>query len=172
MEPSLETIALLAIAAGTVGAAGVAFALRDIIRCALLLIASWFGVAAFYLWADAEFIAFAQVLVYVGAISMIVLFAVLLTRRDQVAGGRRRFPGIPLAGAAVAALVALVLVSAVLATPAEIFGAPAVSAPEAGGVGGVGTALVEKRLPEFLAVGVLLTVALLGAVLVAAPERK
>src|ERR1041385_2606134 len=57
--------------------------LRNLIHSALLLIASWAGIAAFYLWAGAEFVAFAQVLVYVGAISMVVLFAVLLTRRSR-----------------------------------------------------------------------------------------
>src|ERR1043165_9463454 len=58
-------------------------ALRNLIHSALLLIGSWAGIAAFYLWAGAEFVAFAQVLVYVGAISMVVLFAVLLTRRSR-----------------------------------------------------------------------------------------
>ena len=43
---------------------------------------NWAGIAAFYLWAGAEFVAFAQLLVYVGAVSMLSLFAVLLTRRS------------------------------------------------------------------------------------------
>src|SRR3954451_13775043 len=76
-------VALVLIALVTVGAAAVAMALRNLIHSALLLIASWAGVAAFYLWAGAEFVAFAQVLIYVGAVSMIVLFAVLLTRQSR-----------------------------------------------------------------------------------------
>src|SRR2546421_5860680 len=75
--------ALLIIALGTLASAAIALSLRNLIHSALLLIASWAGVAAFYLWAGAEFVAFAQVLVYVGAVSMIVLFAVLLTRRSR-----------------------------------------------------------------------------------------
>ena len=43
-----------------------AMALRNLIHSALLLIASWAGIAAFYLWAGAEFVAFAQVLVELG----------------------------------------------------------------------------------------------------------
>ena len=70
------TAALLTIALATLATAAVAMALRNLIHSALLLIASWAGIAAFYLWAGAEFVAFAQVLVYVGAVSMIVLFAV------------------------------------------------------------------------------------------------
>src|SRR3954466_648545 len=76
-------VALVLIALVTVGAAAVAMALRNLIHSALLLIASWAGIAAFYLWAGAEFVSFAQILVYVGAVSMIVLFAVLLTRRSR-----------------------------------------------------------------------------------------
>src|SRR6185369_4791951 len=77
------TATLLFIAGLTLASAAVAMSLRNLIHSALLLVASWAGIAAFYLWAGAEFVAFAQVLVYVGAVSMIVLFAVLLTRRSR-----------------------------------------------------------------------------------------
>src|SRR6188768_360909 len=76
-------IAFFAIALFTLGTALVAMSLRNLIHSALLLIGSWAGIAAFYLWAGAEFVAFAQVLIYVGAISMVVLFAVLLTRHSR-----------------------------------------------------------------------------------------
>ncbi len=72
---------LLLIAAVILGAAGAALLSRNLIHSALLLVGAWAGIAAFYLWAGAEFVAFAQVLVYVGAVSMVVLFAVLLTRQ-------------------------------------------------------------------------------------------
>lgn len=81
--PYAMTAALVLIAVFTLANAAVALSLRNLIHSALLLIASWFGIAAFYLWAGAEFVAFAQVLVYVGAVSMVVLFAVLLTRRSR-----------------------------------------------------------------------------------------
>src|SRR5436190_18964967 len=77
------TFVLVLIALLTLATAAIAMVLRNLIHSALLLIASWAGIAAFYLWAGAEFVAFAQVLVYVGAISMVVLFAVLLTRRSR-----------------------------------------------------------------------------------------
>ena len=51
------------VAAQAPARAAVAMTLRNLIHSALLLIASWAGVAAFYLWAGAEFVAFAQVLV-------------------------------------------------------------------------------------------------------------
>ena len=73
---------LVLIALVTLGAAAAAMARRNLCTASCSWRCSWAGVAAFYLWAGAEFVAFAQVLVYVGAISMVVLFAVLLTRRS------------------------------------------------------------------------------------------
>jgi NADH:ubiquinone oxidoreductase subunit 6 (subunit J) len=63
------TSALIAIAAVTLATAAIAMMLRNIIHSALLLIGSWAGIAAFYLWAGAEFVGFAQLMVYVGAVS-------------------------------------------------------------------------------------------------------
>src|SRR3954470_10550819 len=74
-------LALLPIAFLILGAAAAAMLGRNLIHSALLLVLCWAGIAGFYLWAGAEFVAFAQVLIYVGAVSMVVLFAVLLTRQ-------------------------------------------------------------------------------------------
>ncbi len=53
-------IALLLIAVVTLASAAIAMTLRNLIHSALLLVASWAGVASFYLWAGAEFVSFAQ----------------------------------------------------------------------------------------------------------------
>src|SRR5438128_12077008 len=103
--------ALIAIALATLGSAAVAMTRRNLIHSALLLIATWAGIAAFYLWAGAEFVAFGQVLVYVGAVSMIVLFAVLLTQPALT----KSAVGTAALGRAVSALVAASAVIAVLA---------------------------------------------------------
>ena len=160
---------LLLIALLTLGSAAVAMALRNLIHSALLLILSWAGIAAFYLWAGAEFVAFAQILVYVGAVSMVVLFAVLLTRRSRTdlavePASLRRAIGAVLAGA----LVAGVLVGAVLSTPLAV--SPA-AAPVAT-VRQLGLELMGPHAAALLIVGVILTVALLGAVVLAAHDRQ
>ncbi len=163
------SLPLLLILLVTLGAAALAMALRNLIHSALLLIASWAGVAAFFLWAGAEFVAFAQVLVYVGAVSMIVLFAVLLTRRSRadlaVAPDSfgRAFSGF-LAGGAVFG----VLVGGVLSSPLPVSKAaePTVSVRD------IGTQLMGPNAVALLVVGVILTVALLGAVVLAATEPK
>ena len=162
-------VALAVIALFTLTAAAVALALRDLIHSALLLIASWVGIAAFYLWAGAEFVAFAQVLIYVGAISMVVLFAVLLTRPASGPAPRepssRAVPGF-LVGGAVLGLLA----GAVLSSPLPV-GTGAGAAP-AFGVRELGLKLLGPHAGALLATGALLTVALLGAVVLAAARGK
>src|ERR671924_1071395 len=64
---------------------------KNIIHAALWLIASFFTVAALYLLMEAEFIAVVQVLIYVGAISILVLFAIMLTRHVTGEGVRQLY---------------------------------------------------------------------------------
>lgn len=161
------TLILVLIGGLMLTAAAVAMSLRNIIHSALLLIGSWLGVSFFYLWAGAEFVAFAQVLVYVGAVSMVVLFAVLLTRRDRqdvvvAPETRTRAISALLVGGSVAGL----LVSAVLGTPLATGPAetPTLTVKD------LGTLLAGPQAAGLLIAGVILTVALLGAVVLAATD--
>jgi NADH:ubiquinone oxidoreductase subunit 6 (subunit J) len=161
--------ALAIIAVITLATAAVAMALRNLIHSALLLIASWFGIAAFYLWAGAQFVAFAQVLVYVGAVSMVVLFAVLLTRRSRAdltvaPDSIVRAISAMVTGAAVLGL----LVTAVLHTRLT----PSTAAAPTATVREIGTQLMSTHAAALLIVGLLLTVALLGAVVLAATDAR
>lgn len=153
----------------TLATAAVAMTLRNLIHSALLLAVSWTGIAVFYLWAGAEFVAFAQILIYVGAISMVVLFAVLLTRRSR--------EDLNLApesiGRAVAALIAGgavlgVLFGAVVSTRLPMATSPAPDVT----VRQLGVQLMGPHAAALLVVGALLTVALLGAVVLAATARR
>lgn len=160
----------LLIALGTLATAAVALSLRNLIHSALLLVVSWAGVAAFYLWAGAEFVAFGQLLVYVGAVSMVVLFAVLLTRasREDLAVAPEAL------GRAVSALVIGgtllgVLAGAILSTPLPVAteaARPTLTVRE------LGLALAGPHAAALLILGVLLTVALIGAVVIAATGRE
>jgi NADH:ubiquinone oxidoreductase subunit 6 (subunit J) len=160
---TLTIIALL-----TLATAIVAMSLRNLIHSALLLIGSWAGVAAFYLWAGAEFVAFAQVLVYVGAVSMVVLFAVLLTRRSRadLAIAPDAF-GRAIAGLLVGGMVLGVLAGAVLSTPLPIATGKSTGIT----VRALGHQLAGGHAAALLIVGVILTVALLGAIVLASTER-
>jgi NADH:ubiquinone oxidoreductase subunit 6 (subunit J) len=159
---------LLIIAFLTLVPAAIAMMLRNLIHSALLLIASWAGVAAFYLWAGAEFVAFAQVLVYVGAVSMIVLFAVLLTRHSrQDPALTSDSVGRAVAGLLAGGAVLGVLLGAVLSTPMKTTTAAAPSVT----VLQLGNELMNLHSVALLIAGILLTVALLGAVVIAATDR-
>lgn len=161
-------IAFFVIALLTLGSAAVAMSLRNLIHSALLLIGSWAGIAAFYLWAGAEFVAFAQVLIYVGAISMVVLFAVLLTRRSRAdLSVAPDSLGRALAALLVGGGVLGVLCGAVLSMPAGAQRAE----PAAVTVHELGHELMGQHVGALLIVGVLLTVALLGAVVIASTDR-
>lgn len=161
-------IAFLAIAFVTLASAAVAMLLRNLIHSALLLIASWAGIAAFYLWAGAEFVAFAQVLVYVGAISMVVLFAVLLTRPpDPMPATPPNTLGRALVALITGGAVLGVLIGAIVSSPlpGSATPVPTVSVKQ------LGLDLAGRHAGALLIVGALLTVALLGAVVLAAVDR-
>ena len=84
-------IIFLILSAFILGAAIAVVTVKNIIHSALWLIASFFGVAALYLLMEAEFVAVVQVLVYVGAISILILFAIMLTRHVTGEGVRQLY---------------------------------------------------------------------------------
>ena len=160
MNAVLAAIALLILAS-----AGIALTLRNIIRSVILLVVTWFGIAAFYLWAGAEFVAFAQVLVYGGAVSMVVLFAVLLVRHGQAGTAEAPAPNSRIISAlVVGGAVSGALAGAIALTP---LGSPVGPAPFVP-VRHLGVLLLNAHAASLLVAGAILTVALLGGVVLAA----
>ncbi|HVU22955.1 MAG TPA: NADH-quinone oxidoreductase subunit J [Opitutus sp.] len=160
------TVAL--IAAVMLASAACALSRRNLIHAALLLIFTWAGVASFYLWAGAEFVAFAQLLIYAGAVSMVVLFAVLLTRQSlddplDAPTPNRRSAGAIATGGAVFAVLAYAIFD-------ESFPAP-VTPSHTLTVRQIGTQLMGPHAAALLIAGVILTVALLGATVIAAQDK-
>ena len=87
-----QNIAFGIIAAVTVAAALGMVSTRNIVHAALFLVAVWGGLAANYVLLTAEFIATTQVLVYIGAVMVLFLFGIMLTRAPigripQMTGG-------------------------------------------------------------------------------------
>jgi len=162
-------ISLVIIAALTLASAAFALTRRNLIHAALLLIFTWAGIAAFYLWAGAEFVAFAQILIYVGAVSMIVLFAVLLTKRTladapiEPSSHRRAFLAV-IAGGAIFGLLAFAITQTHFAPPPDR--APVVEVRQ------LGFQLMGPHAASVLVAGVILTVTLLGATIIAANDRN
>ena len=166
-RPEID-LAFVLLAALTIGSGIAAISLRNLIHCALCFAISLLGIAGIFLWLGAQFIGFAQVLVYVGAISILVVFAILLTR--GAVEGRERFFGSPLVSAAIALLLAGVLLASLFASNHSTPVAPqqSVSAP----VLAIGQKLMTTHVLALEIIALMLTAALIGAVTLAMPERK
>src|ERR1041385_7132508 len=79
----MMNIVFAIIAALTIAAAVAAMSLRNLVHCALALALSFAGLAAAYLQLSAQFVGFTQLLVYVGAVAILIVFAILLTRNSE-----------------------------------------------------------------------------------------
>ena len=91
--PDLATVAFYVIAVLLVGSALAVVLLRNIVRAALFL-ALFFGLAAgIYVLLNAEFIAIVQILIYAGAVTVLVLFAIMLTRNAMTSSNANPFAG-------------------------------------------------------------------------------
>ena len=73
-------IAFWSISASTIVGAIAVVQLKDLFRAALFLIVSLLGVAGMFILLRAEFLAAIQVLIYIGAISILIIFAIMMTR--------------------------------------------------------------------------------------------
>jgi len=156
-----STFIILALA--TLLSAVASMSLRNLVHCALSLVVTFAGLAALYLQLHAQFVGFAQVLVYIGAVAILIVFAVLLTRSSDTPTQAVLAPGW-LAGIAVSAIVFAALGWAVLNSNAIAKQTP--TAPEIT-VKDIGDALMTKYVLPLEVIGLLLTAAMIGAVIIA-----
>jgi NADH-quinone oxidoreductase subunit J len=158
--------AFLIIAFVTLFAAAAAMSLRNLVHCALSLVVTFAGLAALYLQLDAQFVGFAQILVYVGAVAILIVFAVLLTRSDATPNQAILAPGW-IVGILVSAVVFATLGWAALNSPGlprEMPPAPVAT------VKNIGDLLMTRYVLPLEVIGLLLTAALIGAVIIAMRE--
>ena len=151
-----------------VGSAVAAMSLRNLVHCALSLALTFAGLALAYLQLQAQFVGFAQVLVYVGAVAILIVFAILLTRGSEPEEGGILSPGW-LWGLGIAALTFVVAGGAVLSSkllPAIQGETPAATVKQ------IGDQLMTKYILPLEVIGLLLTAALIGAVIIAMREKE
>ena len=176
-----------------VGALGVVM-VPDLFRAALLLIVVFIAVAGFFVLLSAEFLAVVQVLIYVGAIAILIIFAVMLTRDVQHGNlpNRMQLPAAVLAALLFAALVAvavdtqweflpaeqqervdLVQTSAVTTLTGDVLTEAGITSPEEQSevqTAGLADLLISDYVLPFEAVSVLLLAALIGALVLVRPN--
>jgi len=169
----LIMIIFLALSALTLVAAIMVVTVKNIIHASLWLITSFFGVGALYLLMEAEFIAVVQVLIYVGAISILILFAIMLTRHVTGEGVRQLYQRWWIALIVAAALFGLLIVPTVLNYQwATVQPTPAGQVASIASARELGTAFMREYLLPFEIASVLLLVALIGAIVIAFEERS
>jgi NADH:ubiquinone oxidoreductase subunit 6 (subunit J) len=157
------TLPFAIIAVLTIAAAVAAMSLRNLVHCALAVAVAFVGLAAAYLELHAEFVGFAQILVYVGAVAILIVFAVLLTRGGE-APEKSVFSTSWFWGLLVTVAVFSVLAWAV--ANSAVSRAPIPAAPDVT-VKQIGDALMTKYVLPLEVIGLLLTAALIGAVIIA-----
>ena len=149
----------------TIGAALLVVTRKNVFHAALFMILSFFGVAGLYVLLEAPFLAGVQLFIYVGGISILVIFAIMLTRdmmNPALVGRNRQW----VAAMLVAVALCAVLIWTVLS---HEWAAVATGAVPLDSITGLGRALVDAEglaLP-FEVTSVLLLVALIGAVTIA-----
>ena len=175
------------------GALGVVL-VPDLFRAALLLIVVFIAVAGFFVLLNAEFLAVVQVLIYVGAIAVLIIFAVMLTRDVQRGNlpNRLQIPAVVFSALLLAALVTvavdtkweflpadqqarveLVQTNSVTTLTGEVLTEEGITSPEEQAEvqeAGLADLLISDYVLPFEAVSVLLLAALIGALVLVRPS--
>ncbi|GGR98230.1 NADH dehydrogenase [Streptomyces humidus] len=161
LSPTGVEIAFLLVGLVTFGAALVTVTTRQLVHAALWLVVALGGLAVEYLLLTAEFIAWVQVLIYVGSVVVLLLFGLMLTKapigRSPDADSGNRWAALTVAVAAATALI-WVVVDAFRATWIDLDG------PAAGSTEVTGASLFQNWVLPFEALSVLLLAALVGAI--------
>ncbi len=158
-------IAFYLIAALVLGSASVVAFSRNIVYSAFALLGTLIGTAALYITLSADFLAATQVIVYIGGIAVLFLFAVMLTQRIETAHQSNPHFGLKQAVPLGAAGAGFALAAA-LGHPWNIVAEPAVNPT----VRRIGNAFLSEYLLPFEFASVILLVVLIGAALVARRE--
>jgi NADH:ubiquinone oxidoreductase subunit 6 (subunit J) len=152
----------------TVAGAVAAMSLRSLVHSVLALTVAFAGLAAVYLQLGAQFVGLAQILVYVGAVAILIVFAVLLTR-DTGAASRDRISNSWMGSGAVVFAIFGTLAWAIHDSATSKLAA--VPQPEAS-MQQIGKALMLRFALPLEIIGLLLTAALIGAVTIAMREKR
>ena len=146
-------------------AAGLAAALMPkLIHAALCLVLAFGALAGFYFLLGAEFVGLVQIFVYVGAVAVLIVFTILLTRREPEATRRFNWAGVCVAGAVLTGLI-----WAILRTPDLAVSPPNVDPIT---IKQIGEALMTDYVWPLQCIGVVLTAALIGALVLVTEDRS
>ncbi len=160
-----ELAVFIILAMVTLIPAAVVVTSRHLVRAALSLVPTFLGVTGLYVLLHAEFVAGIQVLIYAGAITVLILFVIMLTEGGTGVRTRQITDQVPL-GAMAAVWLAFVVLAVTLRTPWRTQPGAAPSY----GVAAVGTAFLTDYVLVFEVTSLVLLVSLIGAIVIARRE--
>ena len=160
----MSVAAFISIAILPLAGALAAACLRKLIHAALCLVVAFLGLAAFYFFLGAEFVGLVQVFVYVGAVAVLIVFTILLTRREDEDAAGFNWGGVIVAVAVFAGLA-----WTIMKTPSLSVVAPVI---EPLTVKRIGEVLMTNYVWPLQCVGLLLTAALIGALVLVMEEKR
>jgi NADH-quinone oxidoreductase subunit J len=162
------TVSFIILAVITVAGTAAAMGLRNAVHCVLALTVGFAGVAALYLQLGAQFVGLTQIMVYVGAVAILAVFAIMMTHSPTPVQPPT-FSSFWVWGSIVAAAVFSVLAWAICSSSAATQNLP--PQPDAT-VQQIGDALMHQFVLPLEIMGLLLTAALIGAVVIAMDRKE
>ena len=161
-----EAIAFYVISALILGFAVLVVSTRNTVHAVLFLILSFVGVAGLYLTLSADFVAVVQILIYAGAVSVLMLFAILLTPLASRDNAPVSFAApISVLSGLVGAIIIFVVVKTEWRTNYEDDRFPQTARE-------IGKALLDPFVLPFEVASVLLVVAMIGAIMLVRPDSE
>jgi len=170
----LPTIAFYVLAAATIGAGLAVISARNPVHSVLFLITAFFSAAGLLVMLGAEFLAMILVVVYVGAVAVLFLFVVMMLDVDFVALRQGFARYLPIGGVVAGLLtVEMAIVAADIAAggAARRFATPFARAGGATNAEAIGRVLYTDYIYLFQAAGLVLLVAMIGAIVLTLKHR-
>jgi NADH-quinone oxidoreductase subunit J len=162
-----ELVIFLFLALATLGGAGGVALSRNIFWSAMGLLSCLVGVGGLYVLLSADFVAITQVLVYIGGVLVLIIFAVMLTSQIQDINVSNRSMGL-VGGCVVFLVVATMLSFVAIWAPWKLTDKP----PVVDTTAAIGNGLLGTWLLPFEIVSVVLLATLIGAIVIARKEVK
>jgi NADH-quinone oxidoreductase subunit J len=168
----LQSIAFYALSAITIGAGLLVVSARNPVHSVLFLILSFFTAAGLFVLLGAEFLAMLLIVVYVGAVAVLFLFVVMMLDVDFRSLRTGFVQYLPLGGVVAAFLLAeMVLVATAVADRGAAGPAPMASTPGFSNTESIGRVLYTDYIYFFQAAGMILLVAMIGAIVLTLRHR-
>src|SRR5271169_738267 len=164
-----EDIAFFVISALTIGSAIIALEAKQVVYGAIALAFSFLGIAGLFIVLDATFVALFQIIVYIGAIAVLILFTVMLVTKGVEADAARE-PVKPMG--VVIAIVIAVLVGAVAIVSNLSSWYPETGFTESYVVAGIGDLITNQYAIPLEILGLILGASVVGALTLAKVEKE